>query len=302
MKYAILGAGGVGGCLAAYLQQAGKEVTLYARGAHLEAIRRSGLYVEQSTKPSFTAQVHAIPVGEETTNPDVIFVCVKGYSLAEVLPDLQRISTAKIIVIPILNIYGTGGRLQKELAADVLDGCVYIAGERTAPGRLLMKGDIFTVVFGHRDHTVNAALQTIADDLEDSGIHAVLSTQVQKDTYEKYTYISPAATCGLFYHATAGMMQKDGEIRETFKTLVKETEQLAAAMGIALDHDMVQKNLAILDSLAPEASTSMQRDIAQGRRSEIEGLVYEPVRLAEKFGITLPTYQKIADRIALKGQ
>jgi 2-dehydropantoate 2-reductase len=92
----------------------------------------------------------------------------------------------------------------------------------------------------------------------------------------------------------AGDMQHPGEVRDTFAALIHEIDLLAAAMGITFEVDIVRTNLEILDTLSPEASTSMQRDIMQGKQSEIDGLVFEVLRMANKFGVSLPNYEKIA--------
>lgn len=92
-------------------------------------------------------------------------------------------------------------------------------------------------------------------------------------------------------------MQKEGEIRDTFAALIREIDALATAMGIPFHVDIVKTNLDILDSLTPEASTSMQRDIRQGKSSEIDGLVYEVVRMGQKWGVPMPVYEKIADAL-----
>ena len=134
MKYLIYGAGGIGGCLAAFLAQGGKDVSLIARGAHLEAIQKNGLVLETG-HGTFAVPVRACEQEQVTDKPDVIFVCVKGYSLEGTLPTLKRLSDGHTIVIPLLNIYGTGARLQPELSpALVTDGCIYIAAEIKAPG------------------------------------------------------------------------------------------------------------------------------------------------------------------------
>ena len=90
MKYLVIGAGGTGGCIGAYLARAGQEVTLIARGAHGDAIRSHGLTLRQA-QGSFTVR----PAGVETMEtyadtPDVIFVCVKGTGLPDVAPFLRR--------------------------------------------------------------------------------------------------------------------------------------------------------------------------------------------------------------------
>ena len=106
MKYLVFGAGGTGGSLAAFLAQGGKDVSLIARGAHLEAIRRNGLVLE-SRHGTFAIPVEAEDAEHCSCRPDVILLCVKGYSLAETVPALKRLCDAHTIVIPILNLYGT---------------------------------------------------------------------------------------------------------------------------------------------------------------------------------------------------
>ena len=116
LKYVITGAGGTGGILGAHLAGAGKDVTLIARGKHLEAIRTQGLTVEHlwdHTKEQLS--VNACTMDAYIETPDVILVCVKGYSLADTVPFIRRVAGEHTIVIPVLNIYGTGEKLQEQL-------------------------------------------------------------------------------------------------------------------------------------------------------------------------------------------
>lgn len=96
-------------------------------------------------------------------------------------------------------------------------------------------------------------------------------------------------------------MQKTGEIRECFIRLVNEILELARTMGIELDDKpdvpLMQAHLKILDDLSESASTSMQRDIEAGKNSEVDGLIYQVVRLADKYGLACPEYRKIAQSV-----
>ena len=196
MKYLVFGAGGTGGSLAAFLAQGGKDVSLIARGAHLEAIRRNGLVLE-SRHGTFAIPVEAEDAEHCSCRPDVILLCVKGYSLAETVPALKRLCDAHTIVIPILNLYGTGGRLQPELApALVTDGCIYIAAEIKAPGTIHMSGDIFRVVFGPRTpEEYRPELEQVARDLNECGVEAILSRDIQRDALMKFS-AGPRADSG----------------------------------------------------------------------------------------------------------
>ena len=144
-------------------------------------------------------------------------------------------------------------------------------------------------------------LEEVKKDLEESSAEAVLSEDIRRDALQKFSYISPAAACGLYYDVSAGEMQKPGEIRDTFAALTGEIGVLAEAMGVPFSEDPVKTNLDILDHLAPEASTSMQRDIWQGKKSEIDGLIFEVVRMAEKYGAKLPVYEKICSELRGRG-
>lgn len=300
MKYLIIGAGGTGGCMGAYMAQAGKDVTLIARGAHLKAMQKNGLRMETTSKGNFTVEnIKATDMEHYDEKPDVIFVCVKGYSLDETIPFIRKVAKPESVVIPVLNIYGTGGRMQKELSnLLVTDGCIYIVGLIKEPGCLLQSGDLFKVVFGVRkEEEYRSVLADVKKDLEDSGIACVLSDNIRKDAMRKFSYISPAAACGQYYHAASDDIQKPGEIRETFKTLIGEIMALSKAMGIVFEEDMVATNLAIMDTLAPGVKTSMQRDVEAGKSSELDGLVYAVARMGEEYGIELPMYQKISAKL-----
>lgn len=301
MKYLVIGAGGTGGCIGAYMTEAGKDVTMIARGAHLAAMQAEGLHMETTKKGNYTVcPVKASDMEHYGERPDIIFVCVKGYSLEETVPFIRRVAKPETVVIPILNIYGTGGRLQKLLPELlVTDGCIYIAAEIKAPGCLWQNGDIFRVVFGVREASeYRPVLEEVKKDLDESGIEGVLSENIRRDALQKFSYVSPAAACGQYYDAKAGDMQKPGEIRDTFAALIGEINTLANAMGIYFQSDIVKTNLDILDALTPEASTSMQRDVKKGKESEMDGLIFEVVRLGRQYKASLPTYEKIAGALA----
>ncbi len=235
--------------------------------------------------------------------PNIIFVCVKGYSLEDTIPFIRRVAKTDTIVIPVLNIYGTGRKMQERLQELlVTDGCIYIAGEIKEPGTILLKGEIFRIVYGVRNpKEIRPELFEVAKDLKESGIEGVLSDNIRRDALQKFAYVSPMAACGLYYNVSAGEVQKTGEPRDTFVKLMKEIDALAVAMDVPFLVDIVTTNLQILDALNPEASTSMQRDIYAGKPSEIDGLIYEVVRMGERYGVPTPAYKMIADYARAKG-
>ncbi|MBO5208716.1 MAG: 2-dehydropantoate 2-reductase [Lachnospiraceae bacterium] len=304
MKYLVIGAGGTGGSIGAFMTEAGKDVTLIARGEHLKKMQEQGLKMDTTVKGNYVVHpIKATDMEHYDGRPDVIFVCVKGYSLEDTIPFIKKVAKKDTVVIPILNIYGTGSRMQKQLP-DLLvtDGCIYIAAEIKEPGTIWQKGNIFRVVYGAREpESLCPALFEVAKDLKDSGIDAVLSDNIRRDALQKFAYVSPMAACGLYYHVSAGEVQKTGDARDTFVKLMKEIDALAVAMDVPFQVDIVTTNLQILDTLDPTASTSMQRDVYAGKSSEIDGLIYEVVRMGQQYGVPVPTYEMVAAKAREQG-
>ena len=311
MKYAIIGAGGTGGILGFYMTKADRDVTLIARGRHLAAMQEKGLAVEKMWDGTTEIiPVKAMDMEHYDEQPDVVLVCVKGYSLEDTIPFIQRVAKPSTIVIPVLNIYGTGAKMQEQLPKLlVTDGCIYVSANIKEPGVLIQHGRILRVVYGVRNMSTQKvnikraheemldALKNIKKDFDDSGIDGVLSENTQRDALEKFSYVSPIGAAGLYYHATAADFQREGKQREAFKTMIREIAALAEAMGVPFERDMVEVNLKILSSLAPEATTSMQRDVMEGKDSEIDGLVYEVVRMGERYHVPVPMYAKVAEKL-----
>lgn len=304
MKYAIIGAGGTGGTFGFYLTKAGKDVTLIARGSHLEAMQDRGLTMKQLWDgKEETISVKACRMGEYAEHPDVILVCVKGYSLTDLIPDIRRIAGPDTVVLPILNIYGTGGRLQKELPElTVPDGCIYVSAAIVEPGVILRHGKILRVVFGARTPSEETeSMRKIAQDMTSENLEVILSPDIRRDAMVKFSYVSPIGTAGLYYSAAAADFQQEGPKREMICELMREITELSHAMGIEFEEDLVERNLRILSNLAPESTTSMQRDVMAGKQSEIDGLVYEVVRMGREYGVAMPEYEKAAAQFQKQG-
>ena len=313
LKYLVIGAGGTGGAIGSHMARAGHDVMFIARGRHLAAMREGGLKVSRPdgefvidpvsafTTEEYTDHLRCAVNGGSDAYPDVIFVCVKGYSIDDTIPFLKEASGPDTIVIPILNIFGTGAQIQKHLPdTTVTDGCIYVASEIKEPGHIWMNGTILRVVFGlrkdqkHLEAEAGPLLERVRDDLCSSGIEGILSDNIERDSMRKFSYVSPQGACGLYYNVPAGAIQQQGEIRECFAGLIREISDLADAMGIGFGEDIVPVNLKISAGLSPDMTTSLQRDIAVGRASEIDGLIYDVVRMGERYGVSMPLYEKIS--------
>lgn len=299
MKYLIAGTGGVGGSIAGFLSLAGKDVTCIARGAHLQAIQTDGLKLKSDLKGEHTLRIPATTAEEFNGKADVIFVCVKGYSVDSIVELIQRAAHKDTVVIPILNVYGTGPRIQKLVpGVTVLDGCIYIVGFVSGTGETTQMGKIFRLVYGaHRGTIVKPRLlEAIQQDLQEAGIKVDLSPDINRDTFIKWSFISAMALTGAYYDVPMGEVQKPGKIRNTFIGLTTESAALGKKLGVEFPEDPVTYNLKVIDKLDPESTASMQKDLARGHESEIQGLLFDMIAAAEEQGIDIPTYRMVAEK------
>ena len=299
MNYLIVGTGGVGGSIAAFLALAGKDVTCIARGEHLAAIREHGLQLHSDLKGEHVLHVPACTAEEYQGKADVIFVCVKGYSIDSITDLIRRAAKPETVVIPILNVYGTGPRIQRLVpGVTVLDGCIYIVGFVSGKGEITQMGKIFRLVYGaHKGTQVSReTLEAVQHDLQESGIKAEISEDINRDTFVKWSFISAMAVTGAYYDVPMGEVQKPGEVRDTFTGLSRESAELGRRLGIDLPADLVEYNLKIIDSLDPHSTASMQKDMARGHESEVQGLLFDLIDAAEAHGVDIPTYRMVAQK------
>lgn len=299
MNYLIIGTGGVGGSIAGFLALAGKDVTCIARGKHLEAIKKNGLHLKSDLKGEHYLPVKAYTTEEYQGKADVIFVCVKGYSIDSVKDILERASSPHTLVIPILNVYGTGSRIGHLVpSVTVLDGCIYIVGFVSGEGEITQMGSIFRLVCGARPEQGISPerLETIAEELRSCGIKVDVSDDINRDTFIKWSFISAMACTGAYHDVSMGAVQHEGEVRDTFIGLSQESAAIGKKLGITFPEDPIIYNLKVIDKLDPHSTASMQKDIARGHESEIQGMLFDMIELGERLGINLPTYHKVAQK------
>ena len=152
LKFAIFGVGGTGGVIGGYLASVGNDVTFLARGAHLAAMQENGLTVHTNHRGDIIIpKVKALNAADYDETPDVLFVCVKYYSLDAAIELARRVAGPDTLIIPILNVFGTGAVMQEKLAGlTVLDGCIYVFAKRGGPGIIEQPQEILRVFYGFR--------------------------------------------------------------------------------------------------------------------------------------------------------
>lgn len=297
MKYLVIGAGGTGGPIAAHLKNGGADVSVIARGEHLEAIRKNGLTIKKSDNTELNVKIDAYCEEEYTDKADVIFVTVKSYSIDSVIELIKKASHENTVVIPLLNVFTTGEYLSEKLPElYVVDGTMYIVASVKAPGVIGMNADIFRVLFGERKgQQAKEILDAVAEEMLQKGIEARHTDSIRKEALMKFSFISPLAATGVYHKCRAGEMQKEGKERETFISLVKEVVSLAKSMDIEFEADLVERSLNLLQNRTPDMISSMQRDVEAGKQSEFDGLIHSVARISKEKSLGLITYEMISE-------
>ena len=159
-------------------------------------------------------------------------------------------------------------------------------------------GRIFRLVFGARPQQQVAPerLERIAGELRECGIKVDVSDDIDRDTFIKWSFISAMACTGAYHDVPMGEVQHEGEVRDTFVGLSRESAQIGEKLGIAYPGDPVAYNLMVMDKLDPHSTASMQKDIARGHESEIQGLLFDMIDLGTQLHIDMPTYRKVAQK------
>ena len=297
MKYLVIGAGGTGGPIAAHLKKGGADVSVIARGEHLKAIKEKGLTIKKSDNNDFTVKIDAYSEEEYNEKADVILVTVKSYSVDSVINLIRKAAHENTVVIPLLNVFTTGEYLSEKLPElYVVDGTMYIVSSIKEPGVITMNADIFRVIFGERKgQAAKDILDIAAEEMLQRGINTKHTSEIRKEALLKFSFVSPLAATGVFHKCRAGDMQKEGEARETFISLVSEVETLANSMGISFEEKLVQRSLKLLHARTPDMIASMQRDVESGKQSEFDGLIHSVAKISKEKGLGLKTYEMISE-------
>ena len=288
MKFTILGAGGTGGTLAAKLGLGGADVSVIARGEHLQAIQNNGLTLEYADGTQNTVQIKASDKLIDT--PDVMFVCVKDYGLEDAMPIITEAAERGAVIVPLLNVINAGKRIAEHIPKDKAgDGCIYVTASIAEPGVIKLESDILRVFFGYNETLVQAA-----EEMRSCGIDAVCTEDIMYEKFRKFSFIAPMAACSAYYDCNAGRIQTDPKVRECFKELVAEIAAIAEASGYKLPNDIVETQLKLVDSLDPGVSASLVKDLRAGHQAEIEGLIQWPGDMAKRLRMSTPVFAKIA--------
>lgn len=286
MRIAVFGVGGVGGYFGGRLAQAGEEVFFIARGAHLQAMQARGLRVESLQGDFNVSPVQATADAGEVGNVDVVLVGVKTWQVEAAAPAMRPLVGPDTCVVPLQNGLEAATQISAVLGAEhVIGGTCRIYSLISAPGCIRHMGLEPTIIIGELDGRQRQRTERLRLTLAQAGITARIAPNIQAELWEKFLLLRWGVV-GAVTRAPAGVMRHLAEARQMVVQACQEVIEVARAYDIALPDDIIAQSLAILDSLPPAATTSMQRDMIEGRPSELDAQAGALVRLGQRVGVS----------------
>lgn len=289
MNIVVIGAGGVGGYFGGKLAKSGCDVTFIARGKHLEAIKNKGLQVK-SILGDFTVYPKVTDNMKDIKNPDLIILGVKSWQIMGIAEQLKAVISSKTMVLPLQNGADNADKLRSVLPEEhVLAGLCKIVSKVESPGVI----NHFTfepeIVFGEYDNRKTERVQKIKSVFDKAGLKNRISEDIHLDIWKKFLFIGTISGIGALTRAVFGVMREHEGIRKIIFDTAKEMVAIANAKGVGLTLQDVEMIVNVIDSLDFNTTASMQRDIMEGKPSELENFNGYIVAQGKELGIETAT-------------
>lgn len=298
MKIAVYGSGGVGGYFGGRVASTGHEVAFIARGDHLQAMRREGLAVE-SIKGDFTLAAPEVSDDPAEIGPvDAVLVCVKSWQVPEAARAMAPLLGPDTFVVSLLNGVEAPDQLAAVLGRErVLGGVAKIFSFIERPGLIRHIGHEPTLMLGELDGSRSERLSRLAAPLAEAGITVELPDSILLEIWRKFLFTTGWGGLGAISRAPIGILRQEPGTRAIIDACMQETVALARAAGIDFPADIIARTWEFTDALEPSGTSSLQRDIAADRPSELDAWNGAVVRLGERYGVATPTHRLIADAL-----
>ena len=292
MRIAVMGAGGVGGCLGALLAQSGNDVSLIARGGHLLAIQANGLRLKQDDA-EFTVHVPATSNPSEIGPVDLVLYTVKTYHNAKAIPAIRPLVGSNTAVLTLQN----GVECHLQLAAELgqghaMPGAYWTASSVESPGVVASVGPKPRLSFGEETGGTSSRAEAIRDAIQAAGIDVELSPDPLQVIWSKFVVLCSIAGITSAARTRIREFIQDPEGLELFTAAMRETDAVGRAMGVNLPEGLVERSVEFIRGF-PDFQNSMHADFENGRPTELEALNASIVRMGREVAVPTPVNQFI---------
>jgi 2-dehydropantoate 2-reductase len=289
MRAAIYGIDGAGGYFGAQLARAGEDVTFVARGDHLKAIQAHGLRVETPAGEIVIQPAKATDDPAQVAPVDVILLGAKAWQVEQVAKNMRPMIGPETFVVPLQNGVEAASQLAAILGAEhVLGGLCGTFSWVVCPGRIRSISSATFIKFGELDNRRSERAELLRQSFDKTSVKADIPADIRKALWEKFLLVVAFGGVGAVSRAPIGIMRTMPETRALLEQCMEEVSAVARARGIQLSDTVVADSMRYVDSLAANATTSLQRDIAEGKPSEIDFWNGAVVRQGRTVNVSTP--------------
>ncbi|MFH6767662.1 2-dehydropantoate 2-reductase [Gaetbulibacter aquiaggeris] len=289
MNIVVIGTGGVGGYFGGKLAKAGFEVTFIARGKHLEAIKEKGLQVK-SILGDFIVHAKATDNIGEIKNPDLVILGVKSWQVLGVAKELKSVITPRTMVLPLQNGADNANTLLSVLPKEnVLAGLSKIVSKVESPGVINHFAFEPEIIFAEYNSEETERVKEVKAVFDKAGFKNSISKDIQLDIWRKFLFITMVSGIGAITRVTYKYLQQSDQIKEIIWKTGEEVVSVANAKGIPLKKQDIEFSMQAFINSVPNTTASMQRDMMEGKPSELENFNGYIVNQGKRLGIETPT-------------
>ena len=318
MKFAVVGAGAIGGYLGARLAIAGEEVTFIARNRNLAAINANGFkLIEEDGSEQHTRAVRAVQSMADAGPQDVVLLTVKAHQVIDLLPGLRDLFGPQTLVVTMINgipwwyfqglagphqgrgldSVDPGGQLAAAIEPErIIGSIVYPAAELLEPGVVkVVEGNRFTIgeLSGERTERIDALSQALIR----AGFKAPVSKDIRSELWVKLWGNLSFNPISALTHATLEDICRFPASRALAAGMMTEAQKVAEALGVRFRISLDQR-IAGAEAVGAH-KTSMLQDVEAGRAPEIAALVGAVVELGRITGVPTPQIEAIYSAMQL---
>jgi 2-dehydropantoate 2-reductase len=300
MRVAVMGSGGLGGYFGALLAKGGSDVSFVARGAHLDAMRRSGLRVEGGPEPFHLEHVDATDDPGEIGSVDLVMVCVKLWDTDAALQQLRPLVGPDTALVSFQN-----GVLKDSMLRAAYDdpqligGVAYVATTVSEPGVIRRTGPLQRLIVGEFDGRRSARVEAFHAAALAGGIDAEVSDDIRRAIWEKFVFLVGLSATTATMRVPIGPIREHPQSRALLLDLMREVVAVGRAHGVPLPEDYAEQRLAFADGVSAEMTSSMHHDLERGNRLEVRWLSGGVVELGKEVGVETPLNRAVADILSV---
>ena len=316
MRICVIGAGSIGGLLAAKLARAGEDVAVVARGAHLSAIRQNGLRLIESDD-EFVVQVQATDRIAELGHQDCVILGVKAHQVADVVADAPALLGAETTILTAQNgipwwyffkhggahegrrleSVDPGGVVADHLPIDrIVGSVVYAAAEIAAPGIIKhIEGNRFSLA--EIDNSATPRVTALSQALTQAGFKAPVVSDIRSEIWMKLWGNLTFNPVSALTHATLEDVCRYPPTRALAARMMAEAQAIAEALGVRF-RISIDRRIAGAEAIGKH-KTSMLQDVEAGRAIEADALLGSVLEIGRIVGVAAPSLEDVYALIKL---